>query len=259
MGALHDGHLSLIRKSKAGNDITVCSIYVNPTQFNDRKDLEKYPRPIEKDIELLVSEQCDILFLPSTEEIYPQGIINLKSYDLGPLENFLEGTSRPGHFQGVANVVDRLLQIIQPDELFLGQKDFQQVKVIEKMIEAEAKAGDYLSHIKIMMCEIVREDGGLAMSSRNSRLSASQRKNARGISRELFFIREHGRKYEFEHLKSLAISRINSIPEARVDYLEFCDALHFHVIHSRKESDTIVCVIAVIIGGVRLLDNIIVP
>lgn len=257
MGALHEGHLSLIRKSKTENDITLCSIYVNPTQFNDPRDLEKYPRPIDKDIEILSSVECDILFLPSTEEIYPDGMGKLKDYDLGPLENFLEGASRPGHFRGVANVVDRFLQIVQPDRLYLGQKDFQQVKVIEKIVGSPDESGAVgKMKTEIRMCEIVREKDGLAMSSRNVRLSSSQRKNAAGISRELFFIRDHWHEFDLETLKQQAIHRLNSIPEAQVDYLEFCDAASFQLVHGWKDAEHIVCVTAVKMGEVRLLDNV---
>jgi len=280
LGALHEGHLSLIRRSKAENDLTVCSIYVNPTQFNDPKDLEKYPRPIEKDIALLLEVQCDILFLPYTKEIYPDGIQNLKDYDLGKLENFLEGASRPNHFKGVANVVDRLLQIVQPDRLYLGQKDFQQVKVIEWVVARGKTEEKFLpdwqagkrdpdlsglkSKIKnpkpeIIMCDIVREEDGLAMSSRNVRLTASQRINAAGISKELFFIRDHWKEFEPETLKKQAIDRINSIPGARVDYLEFCDAVSLTSIHDWKEAEHSVCVTAVKVGDVRLLDNVMIP
>jgi pantoate--beta-alanine ligase len=257
MGALHEGHLSLIKRSKSENDITVCSIYVNPTQFNDPADLDKYPRPIEKDIELLISSDCNVLFLPSTEEIYPDGMNNLKDYDLHDLENFLEGASRPGHFKGVANVVDRFLKIIEPDRLYLGQKDFQQVKVIEKLVgRMEYAVGR--KKMQVVMCDIVREENGLAMSSRNVRLTSEQRKNAAGISRELFFIRDHWREFDLESLKEHAISGINSIPEAQVDYFEFCDADSFHLVHDWDKAEHIVCVTAVRVGEVRLLDNVIV-
>lgn len=247
MGALHQGHLSLINRSKSENGITVCSIYVNPTQFNDPKDLQKYPRPIEKDIELLISADCDVLFLPSNEEIYPNGTNDLTDYDLGHLENFLEGASRPGHFKGVANVVDRLLQFVQPDRLYLGQKDFQQVKVIEKVVTGLKPS--------IVMCPIVREADGLAMSSRNVRLNEVQRKNAAGISHQLFFIRDHWKEFPLAELKQQAVERINSIPEAQVDYLEFCDAEKFTLINNWKDAPKIVCVTSVLVGGVRLLDN----
>lgn len=266
MGALHEGHVSLIRKSKAENDLTVCSIYVNPTQFNDRNDLENYPRPFEKDTEILASVDCEVLFLPSTEEIYPQGFDKLKDFDLGHLENFLEGASRPGHFKGVANVMDRFLQIVQPDRLYLGQKDFQQVKVIEKMAgnrsEELLPPSEKLRHaerkrsMEVVMCPIIREEDGLAMSSRNVRLNAEQRRNAAGISRELFSIRDHWRELDLATLKQGAISHLNAIPQAQVDYLEFCDTASFALVHDWKQAEHIVCVTAVKVGALRLLDNI---
>lgn len=253
MGALHEGHLSLIWRSKAENALTVCSIYVNPAQFNDPKDLEKYPRPIEHDMKLLESAGCDVLFFPSTEEMYPGGLHNLADYDLNGLENYLEGASRPGHFKGVANVVDRLLKMVEPQRLYLGQKDFQQVKVIEAGLR---NPGFGNRDVEVVMCDIIREEDGLAMSSRNVRLNPVQRKNAAGISRELFFIRDHWKEFEPAMLKLDAIRRINSIPEAQVDYLEFCDAERFTLLNGWDEAAHVVCVTSVIVGGVRLLDNV---
>jgi pantoate--beta-alanine ligase len=250
MGALHEGHLSLIRQSKKETDITVCSIFVNPTQFNDPHDLEKYPRTIEPDIELLAEADCNVLFLPDEKEIYPEGTGSLKKYDLGNLESMLEGISRPGHFQGVANVVDRLLEIVQPDRLYMGQKDFQQIKVIEKMIQQSAVKP------QVIVCPIIRELSGLAMSSRNVRLTSEQRKNAAKIYSELQFIRDHFLNHSFHELKSQAISDLNSIPEMKADYLEFCDAENFRTIENRDEARHIVCLAAVYVGGVRLIDNI---
>jgi pantoate--beta-alanine ligase len=252
MGALHEGHLSLVKRSSEECDITVCSIFVNPAQFNDRNDFEKYARPIESDIQLLLSVDCDVLFFPLADEIYPGGIDDLKTFDLGNLENFLEGKSRPGHFTGVANVIDRFFKIIEPDVMYLGQKDFQQVKVIERLISVTK-----LQKPRIVMCPIVREASGLAMSSRNVRLAAEQRTNATGISKELFFIKDHWKESDLETLQQQAINRLNTIPGARVDYLEFCDADNFRPVGNWTEAKHIVCVTAVKIGEVRLLDNVI--
>src|SRR5438270_8267338 len=172
MGALHKGHLSLIsRAGKSG--LVVCSIFVNPTQFNDPEDFKNYPVNIENDMELLVQSGCDVLFLPSVEEIYPAGF-SKKHYDLGPIEFVLEGAHRPGHFQGVCQVVDRLLQIVQPDDLFTGQKDYQQCMVIRKLISLVGME----DRVNLVVVPTVREKDGLAMSSRNLRLNEEQRKKA---------------------------------------------------------------------------------
>ncbi|MCY7411051.1 MAG: pantoate--beta-alanine ligase, partial [Chitinophagales bacterium] len=239
-------------KSKYVNDITVCCIYVNTTKFNDPKDLEKYPRPIVKDIEFLLTAECDILYLPSTIDIYPNGINQLKKFDLGFLENFLEGASRPGHFNGVANVVERLLRIVNPLRLYLGQKDFQQVKVVEKMLSTT----DLKS--QIIMCPIVREQDGLAMSSRNERLTVSQIRNAAGISDQLFFIQKNRKNFTVAQLKDMATTKINSLTETKVDYLDFCDAASFQLINDWNDAKQVVCVTAVIACDVRLLDNILI-
>lgn len=250
MGALHNGHLSLIERAKTENELVVCSIFVNPAQFNDPKDLEKYPRPIEKDIELLIHAGCDVLFLPDVPDIYPVGLNQLKTYDLGHLEEFLEGASRPGHFKGVANVVDRFLQIVKPDRLYLGQKDFQQVKVLERLVQLCGY------HTHIIICPILREKNGLAMSSRNVRFTEEQREKAAVISKTLFYLHDHYKEYSPESLKREAINRIQEFEDAKVDYLEFCDTDSFQIIHDWNAAEHIVAITAVMVGNVRLLDNI---
>ena len=167
MGALHPGHISLIKKSKTENPVTVCSIFINPSQFNDPADFKKYPVTIETDIDMLEEADCDALFLPGSEEIYPDGYSNSKLYDIGYLETVLEGKYRPGHFQGVCMVVDRLLDIVQPDQLFLGQKDYQQCMVIKRLLILKGQT----DKIGLSICPTLREADGLAMSSRNLRLS----------------------------------------------------------------------------------------
>jgi len=250
MGALHEGHSSLIRRSKNENDLTCCSIFVNPAQFNDPADMEKYPRPIEKDLAALESAGCDVLFLPESKDIYPEGIAHLKRYDLGHLENILEGKSRPGHFQGVANVVHRLLNIVSPDRMYLGQKDFQQMKVLERLKNLESLP------VEIIMCPIVREDGGLAFSSRNIRLSPEERNNAQVIFRTLQWVKEASVDQSLHSIRKEAIERINKTPGARVDYFECCDATGFTIIPSIGERKNTVFVTAVMFGEVRLLDNV---
>ena len=185
MGALHNGHLSLIAQCKMQNTITVSSIFVNPTQFNQAKDFEKYPVTLENDINLLEKAGCDVLFLPSVTEIYPNGIANLPQYQLGYLETVLEGKYRPGHFQGVCQVVHRLLDIVQPNNLYLGQKDYQQCMVIKKLVEITNL------NINIVVGSTLREANGLAMSSRNMRLNDDERKKAVKIAETLFFEAEY--------------------------------------------------------------------
>jgi pantoate--beta-alanine ligase len=185
MGALHAGHVSLVEASGKRADITVCSIFVNPTQFNDPADLEKYPVTLEKDIDRLEEAGCDVLFLPSTAEIYPEGMDAAKKirYNLGTIEQTLEGEFRPGHYQGVAMVVDRLLDRVDPDLLFLGQKDYQQCLVIRRLLEITGKGTE------MVIVPTAREQNGLAMSSRNERLSSSERETASAIFRTLSGIR----------------------------------------------------------------------
>src|SRR6476660_2225904 len=185
MGALHNGHLALIEQSKSPDTTTVCSIFVNPTQFNDKKDFEKYPVTIENDIYLLEKASTDILFIPAVDEIYPDGLATNFSYDLGYLETMLEGFYRPGHFQGVCRVMHKLLNIVQPDDLFMGQKDYQQCMVIKKLIESyNLKA--YLNVVPTQ-----RENSGLAMSSRNLLLSDAAKQKATTIYNALNFIKDN--------------------------------------------------------------------
>ncbi len=184
MGALHQGHISLIQKSRIKNNFTVCSIFVNPTQFNDKKDFEKYPITIEQDILMLEKSGCDVLFLPSSKEIYPTDLDRKKEYDLGFIETVFEGAHRPGHFNGVCMVVERLLKIIQPHQLFLGQKDYQQCIVIKKLVEI------LNFNIDVEICSTEREANGLAMSSRNRRLTETQQEQASSIFQSFKYIKK---------------------------------------------------------------------
>src|ERR1700761_1849351 len=184
MGALHNGHISLINISKGTVDLTVCSIFVNPTQFNDPKDFQKYPITIEQDLLLLEKAGADALFLPPVTELYPNGTTGLEHYDLGPLETVLEGEFRPGHFQGVAQVMQRLLDIVRPDHLFMGSKDYQQCMVVQRLLEIMGLPA------VLHRCPIVREPDGLAMSSRNVRLTAEERVRALAIYQSLRIIKE---------------------------------------------------------------------
>ncbi|HMI77838.1 MAG TPA: pantoate--beta-alanine ligase, partial [Ferruginibacter sp.] len=217
MGALHRGHISLLEASKKPGCLSVCSIFVNPTQFNDAKDFENYPSTLEKDIDMLEKAGCDVLFLPPVSEMYPGGTKNLSAYDLGYLETVLEGRFRPGHFQGVCQVVNRLLDIIPADELYLGQKDYQQCMVIKKMIE--------LAHLPTttIICPTLREPDGLAMSSRNMRLPENDRKKAVKISEALSYIKNNIRPDNLEGLQKDAIQKLTS-EGFKVDYIEIANA-----------------------------------
>jgi pantoate--beta-alanine ligase len=249
MGALHNGHLSLIEASKQQYNITVCSIFVNPAQFNDKKDFEKYPVSIEKDIYMLATAKCDILFLPSTNEIYPGDLQHLQQFDIGYLEGILEGKYRPGHFQGVCNVVYRLLNIIQPDTLFLGQKDYQQYLILKKMMQ------EFYPAINIMLADIKREENGLAMSSRNMRLSNKGRTKAAVIYQSLQYIKQNIFSKPVDVLKLEAIQKIIQNGFDKVDYVEICNAGTLLPVTDVSKEKMIVLA-AAFIENVRLIDNL---
>ena len=250
MGALHAGHLSLVKASKKENDLTVCSIFVNPTQFNNPDDFKHYPITIEKDIEALLVAGCDILFLPPFSEIYPAGH-HKKHYDLGIVETVLEGKYRPGHFQGVCEVVDRLLEIIQPHNLYLGQKDFQQCMVLKKLLSLTGRE----KQLKLNIAPTVREEDGLAMSSRNMRLSPAQRNKATSIYKTLRFIQDNYKKDNFEELKQKAGEDLGK-EGFNVDYVEIANVED--LTSAKNNSKPLVALIAASIGDIRLIDNLII-
>lgn len=250
MGALHQGHLSLIAMSKAKCDITVCSIFVNPTQFNDSKDFEKYPITIENDICLLEQAQCDILFLPSANEIYPNGTALTTHYQLGFLETILEGKFRPNHFQGVCQVVHKLLDIVVPDTLFLGQKDYQQCMVIQQLIA--------LTGIKtqLIIGATLRENTGLAMSSRNMRLSDDDKQKAITIYQSLQYIKQHCNHDLPNVLIEKVTERLLQNGFEKVDYVAICNANNLEPITEINSTIPKVALIAAFLNGVRLIDNL---
>jgi len=258
MGALHAGHISLIDLSKKENGLTICSIFINPTQFNDPKDFKKYPVTIEKDIDMLEESGCDVLFLPTVEEMYPKGT-NLSSaancgsnYDLGRLETILEGKYRPGHFQGVCMIVHRLLDIIRPQQLYLGQKDYQQCLVIQKLA---ALTG--MEKLKVKISPTLREEDGLAMSSRNLRLTKEERVIAVTISRILEMIKKEIRPGNITPL----IEKANrQLTEAgfRVDYVSIADAYDLSGVTEWDGKQKIVALVAANLNEVRLIDNIVI-
>ncbi|MBN8700191.1 MAG: pantoate--beta-alanine ligase [Chitinophagales bacterium] len=248
MGALHQGHISLIESARSKNDLVVCSIFVNPTQFNDPKDFQNYPITIENDIDLLEKAGCDALFLPAVEEMYPAGLENKKTYALGYLETVLEGRYRPGHFQGVCQVVHRLLTIVPADRLYLGQKDFQQCMVIRKMIELENLP------VETVICPTLRETDGLAMSSRNMRLDKEAREKAVEISRTLLHIKSSLKAGDLSELKTAAVEQLNRTG-FKTDYVEIADADTLELIGRWDGKQKLVALCAAFLGEVRLIDN----
>lgn len=250
MGALHEGHISLIRESRANCQLTISSIFVNPTQFNDSHDFEKYPSTIEPDINGLEAAGCDVLFLPSIHEIYPNGTDHLPIYQLGYLETVLEGKFRPGHFQGVCQVVDRLLGIVQPGQLFLGQKDYQQCMVIKKLVELTNRK------TRIIICPTLREKTGLAMSSRNMRLNSEEKEKALCIYNTLRFLKQELKPGYQEDLKERAVNYLTA-EGFRVDYIEIADAGNLELIRNWDGSTPLVALIAAFLNEVRLIDNMI--
>jgi pantoate--beta-alanine ligase len=248
MGALHSGHISLIKASKNVSDITVCSIFVNPTQFNDPGDFEKYPSTIEKDIFFLEKNKADVLFYPSVDEIYTHGAKNLEHYDLGYLETILEGEYRPGHFQGVCQVMSRLLKIVEPQHLFMGQKDYQQCMVVKKLIE--------MIKLKIIFhtCPTTREPDGLAMSSRNVRLNTEERKNAVAIFEALTYLKKNIANDNFDDLIAQAKNILQN-NNFKIDYIEIADAETLQLKKSYNSNEKLVALAAAFQGQVRLIDN----
>lgn len=250
MGALHKGHLSLIASSEMENLCTVCSIFVNPTQFNDPKDFEKYPVTLEQDISMLEEAGTDVLFLPSVSEMYPEGPKPNMHYELGFLETTLEGKYRPGHFQGVCMVVHRLLDMVQPDNLYLGQKDYQQCMVIGRLVHLIGKQDS----IKVNVCPTLRETDGLAMSSRNMRLNEQERKTAVVISQTLSYIKEQLRPGPLSSLLKEAEGRL-AAAGYRTDYIEVADAKTLAPVNNWDGRQALVALAAAFLNEVRLIDN----
>lgn len=250
MGALHEGHLKLVEQAKTENDICVVSIFVNPTQFNNQEDLIKYPRTLERDLEILEPLGVDYVFAPGVEEIYPQK--DNRIFDFAPLDSVMEGFYRPGHFNGVAQVVSRLFDIINPTRAYFGQKDFQQLAIIKALVR------EHKYPIDIVSVPIVRDDSGLALSSRNERLSEEQKKTAVAISTQLMKAKrmfEDGKT--IPEIKERVIKAINDNEDLEVEYFDIVDGNSLQSIAEARESDYIVACVAVYCGNVRLIDNII--
>lgn len=251
MGALHEGHISLINYSKKENGITIVSIFVNPAQFNDAKDFEKYPITIEKDIYELEQQACDVLFLPSTKEIYPSGENEDEHFDLGFLDTVLEGKFRSGHFQGVCKVMKRLLTIIAANNLYMGQKDYQQCMVVKRLIES----ANFNIHFHI--CPTLREKEGLAMSSRNLRLSIEEKNKALAIYQCLNLFKKEYKNKSFNELKATAKQLLITSGFTKIDYIEIANADNLTLMGEWDGASPLVALIAAFMGGVRLIDNMI--
>jgi len=250
MGALHEGHISLLEVSKKENNLTVCSVFVNPAQFNDPNDFKKYPVTIEQDIHMLESQGCDIVFMPPLLEMYPEGFAHGQQYDLGYLENILEGKYRPGHFQGVCRIVDLLLDIVHPHRLYLGQKDYQQCLVIKKLLELTNR-----TNIEIRICPTLREPDGLAMSSRNRRLSEDERSHAPIIFKILNEIKKDLKTGSLIKIKEKAKKDLQA-NGFTVDYVEIADAEDLSLMDDWNGDQKLVALMAASLNEVRLIDNL---
>ena len=249
MGALHKGHITLISESVKHCKLTVCSIFVNPTQFNDKNDFANYPVTIDNDIKMLSQAGCDVLFLPSVKEIYPNGLEQKKPFNFGFIANILEGAFRPGHFNGMAQVVERLLKIVKPDILFMGQKDYQQQLIVGQLIKKMK------IKTKLVMVPTVREKSGLAMSSRNTRLDAASIKLAVEISKALKGAKTqlHNSKAELEAVQQNGFKRLLGLPGIEPEYFEIRNAKTLEL--PKRKTEKLIALTAVKIGGVRLIDN----
>lgn len=250
MGALHDGHLELIRLAKRDGCLAVASIFVNPTQFNDPKDLEKYPRLPEKDAALLISADCDVLFMPPVEEVYPPGVDLTIDLDFKQLDKVMEGEFRPGHFKGMATVVHRLLDIVQPQRLYMGQKDFQQLSIVRDMIRQLEMP------VELVMCPTVREPDGLAMSSRNMRLTLEMRAVAPVIHQTLQWAKTEFEKRPADVVQAEAMRRLVAAG-LKPEYFDIVDGVSLLPVKNWADSDFVVACVAAFAGEVRLIDNLV--
>jgi len=251
MGALHNGHISLIKVAQQNADIIICSIFVNPTQFTDPKDLEKYPRPIEHDLAMLQDAGCNGVFMPNVEEMYPAGADEKWHIDLGNAEFLLEGAFRKGHYQGVTQIVKKLFDAVEPDVAMFGQKDFQQVLMIKNML------AHFNLPITIITCPIIREDDGLAMSSRNIHLTLEDRKHSLVLSKSLQFVLDHFDEYTLAELETKAKALYDGIDGVALDYFTIANGDTLEPAKSKAE-DNLVALVAAKVGSTRLIDNMII-
>lgn len=250
MGSLHKGHLSLVKLARKECDIVICSIFINPTQFNDPNDYQLYPKHEGSDTKMLIEAECDVLYLPKVSDIYPNGVEKL-SYPLSQLGDVLEGKYRPGHFDGVIEVVKRLFDIVYADRAYFGMKDYQQLAVIRWMVDHFKLA------IKIIGGPIIRNNNGLALSSRNERLNDDQFKSALKLSQSLFYIQENFRNSSFQTLYTTALSDLEKDSNINIEYFELANAHTLQPIFNFDEARSVGVFLAAKIGEVRLIDNII--
>lgn len=248
MGALHAGHASLVKRAVAENDVVVVSDFVNPTQFNDKNDLLKYPRTLDADCKLLEECGASFVFAPSVEEIYPEP--DTRQFSYAPLDTVMEGKFRPGHFSGVCQIVSKLFLIVEPTRAYFGEKDFQQLAIIREMVRK------YPFNLEIVGCPIVREADGLALSSRNARLSDEQRIQALQISKTLFASVEYAQTHTLAETKAFVESAISTAEGLRLEYFEIVDGNSLQTVCDWKDGSYIVGCITVFCGEVRLIDNI---
>jgi len=248
MGALHKGHMSLIETSKNQCSITVCSIFVNPLQFNDPSDLKRYPRTPEKDKKMLEKAGCEVLFMPSIEEIYPEPA--KETYYFGQLDQILEAAYRPGHFKGVAQVLSRFFNIIQAEKAFFGEKDYQQLLIVKDLVKQTGLS------TQIVPCPIIRESDGLAMSSRNALLSENERALAGSIPKIMKKCADMASDFEIEAIKSMVSQEIALYPDFKLEYFEICDPSTLDSLSGKLNNRAGIALIAVYAGKIRLIDNI---
>ena len=254
MGALHSGHLHLVEESLKNNLLTVVSVFVNPTQFNDIEDFNKYPNTLSTDVEKLASANCDVLFCPSVNEMYPAGPDENTLYNIGNIDKVLEGAFRPGHFNGVCQIVDKLLKIVEPERLFMGQKDYQQCMVVQAMLDNYYQD----SSIKLNVVPTIRSSEGLALSSRNERLNMEAKQKALSIYNRLIWIRDHINSQSAEDLINGAKDYLLQNGFSKIDYVAIADAKTLQPVNIYDTNIKTVVLIAAFIDGVRLIDNLII-
>jgi len=250
MGALHEGHLSLLKRSIAENDLSIASIFVNPIQFNNKQDLEKYPRTLDEDCRKLEEAGCDIVFAPPVEEMYPEEVE--EKYDFGILEQLMEGEHRPGHFNGVAVVVKRLFDICLPHKAYFGEKDFQQLIIIRELVKKQQL------DVEVIGCPIIREADGLAMSSRNVRLSETERNTAPGIYKIMKEVRQEAGEKPLEQSLQDAAYKLNTLTGMQLEYIKIADENTLLPVGNWDEKENMRLFVAVFLGDVRLIDNLLI-